>query len=555
MSKRRRQSRQRPRSQASKILASPHELVGELLQAGVSPEEINRIMLPLLMGSDPAAGVLDPAVGVLDPAAGVLEPGGRGYEPQRPPTLLPSPSQPVIFRVRLDLDDVKPPIWRRLDLAGDLRLDEVHQVIIGAMGWSDSHLHAFQMGPRHLDRTRQAFVTEWEEQQGDGPPGGIPERTVRLDQVVAQTGDRLYHQYDFGDGWEHTIRVERVRRNASQGARAVCLAGSRAAPPEDCGGVPGYEDVLALLAGEPVHVHDPEELRQWLPAGYDPQHFDVDQANRVLSRVNGQSGESPVIGEGRGDFTSAALHPDLNALLSKLSLRPRTTLVGHLARLVPEDLSDAEVHYLTQWLAAFLTRVGVDGVDLTPAGYLKPAVVEALVEEFGLKGEVYGKGNREVNVLPVSRARSLAASAKLVRTAKGRLLLTVPGRKLLPGSGLWTDPRPLLVQVLAYLPIARDPAERDATMIWMVGVALGLDRSEREKLALEVLTAAGWQLDDGTPLSPAAVRWMLSSVRSTLLPLDPDLIGPHRREAGAPALRKALTLALLGQTDRIVSGG
>ena len=109
------------------------------------------------------------------------------------------------FRVRVDLMYAKPPIWRRLDLPGDLMLDELHVVLQVAMGWEDSHLHKFGVGVHR--RTRAYFVTGFDLSEGDE---GVAEDEVRLDQVVSVKGDRLFYDYDFGDGWEHVLVVEDV---------------------------------------------------------------------------------------------------------------------------------------------------------------------------------------------------------------------------------------------------------------------------------------------------------------------------------------------------------
>ena len=109
------------------------------------------------------------------------------------------------FRVRVDLMYAKPPIWRRLVLPGDLVLDELHDVLQVAMGWQDGHLHKFGVGADR--RTRVYFVTRFDLSEGDD---GLVEDGVRLDQVVSGKGDRLFYDYDFGDGWEHVLVVEDI---------------------------------------------------------------------------------------------------------------------------------------------------------------------------------------------------------------------------------------------------------------------------------------------------------------------------------------------------------
>ena len=188
------------------------------------------------------------------------------------------------FRVRVDLMYAKPPIWRRLVLPGDLVLDELHDVLQVAMGWQDGHLHKFGVGADR--RTRAYFVTRFDLSEGDD---GLVEDGVRLDQVVSGKGDRLFYDYDFGDGWEHVLVVEDVLDDPP--SAPVCLAGKMACPPEDCGGLGGYEELAAWVRGG----YDPratpmglsaQEMRDWLPRGWHPDRFSVAETNDALAALN-----------------------------------------------------------------------------------------------------------------------------------------------------------------------------------------------------------------------------------------------------------------------------
>ena len=127
------------------------------------------------------------------------------------PTLLPVPIATRGFRVRLDLHGAKPPIWRRLELPGDLTLPRVHDVIQSAMGWYDSHLHRFRTGNDHRS---PYFVTDFDLDEGEE---GLLEDDVRLDQILAEKGDELWYEYDFGDGWDHRLVVEEVLGSTAGG--------------------------------------------------------------------------------------------------------------------------------------------------------------------------------------------------------------------------------------------------------------------------------------------------------------------------------------------------
>lgn len=187
------------------------------------------------------------------------------------------------YRVRVDLMYAKPPIWRRLDLPGDLMLDELHDVLQVAMGWEDGHLHKFGVGVDR--RTRAYFITGFDLSEGDE---GVAEDDVRLDQVVSAKGDRLFYDYDFGDGWEHVLVVEEVLDDPPPAP--VCLKGKMACPPEDCGGLGGYEELADWVRGGYDPAAAPmglsaEEVREWLPQDWHPDRFSVEETNEALAAL------------------------------------------------------------------------------------------------------------------------------------------------------------------------------------------------------------------------------------------------------------------------------
>jgi len=172
------------------------------LMAGASPEE-NRALLEALMSGQ---------------VTSILEKLKR----DEAPTLRPVPTEVRGFRVRLDLHGAKPPVWRRLELPGDLTLPRLHAVIQAAMGWYDSHLHRFRTGNDHRS---PYFVTHFDLDEGED---GTLEDDVRLDQLLADKGDQLWYEYDFGDGWDHKLLVEEVLDEPPSTAR--CTGGRMACP-------------------------------------------------------------------------------------------------------------------------------------------------------------------------------------------------------------------------------------------------------------------------------------------------------------------------------------
>lgn len=197
----------------------------------------------------------------------------------------------VTYRVRVDIRGAKPPVWRRLDLASDLMLDELHAVLQASFDWHDVHLHQFGAGPTSFyDRQTEHFLSKYAVEEGEDD--GVPESDVRLDEVLAEPGDRLFYVYDFGDDWQHVVKLESVLpRDDPRAPRAVCTKGRQPSPAENCGGAWAYN--LIVAATDPSsrrHREAVEELaRTFGPdvdlAGVRPIPFDIDQVNAELANV------------------------------------------------------------------------------------------------------------------------------------------------------------------------------------------------------------------------------------------------------------------------------
>ena len=205
----------------------------------------------------------------------VLAPASRVSKPELA-SVLRVPRTVRRFQVRIELLNVKPTIWRRLLLPGNVTLDCVHSVLNGAMGWSDSHLHRFRTGD---DPGSSHFITQIDLDEGEE---GVLERDVRLDEVLAEEGDTLWYDYDFGDGWQHVVKVEAILPGPPEDIEL--LAGGRACPPEDVGGTSGYEGVVRWVESGcatellPEQFENAEHAREWLPLDWRPATFDLEAA-------------------------------------------------------------------------------------------------------------------------------------------------------------------------------------------------------------------------------------------------------------------------------------
>jgi hypothetical protein len=181
-----------------------------------------------------------------------------------------SQTEPLIaFQLKITLEGSKPPIWRQVAV-GDCTLDVLHQIIQLAMGWTDSHMHMFAHGNERFSHPR--FELEGDE---------YDETEVWLSDLVEEGCKKLRYCYDFGDDWEHTIAIEKQLRPKAADKFPRCIKGSGACPPEDCGGIWGYYEMIDAIR-DPKHERH-EELVEWLPVGFDPERFDLKETNELLS--------------------------------------------------------------------------------------------------------------------------------------------------------------------------------------------------------------------------------------------------------------------------------
>lgn len=478
-----------------------------------SPEQNREIADRLIAdagGPHAALAALHQMLGPLGLAAGTA---GHG---RRQPTLLPRRAQRDCYVVRIDLDEARPPIWRRLRLASDLTLPQVHQIIQVAMGWTDSHLHHFLIGAADRDWQVDPFLTGFDFDEGEE---GISEDTVRLDQVITTPGDRLFYDYDFGDNWHHTLRLEKVEPWNPGDPLAVCTGGRRACPPEDIGGIHGYHEALEVLAGRTPPGADDDWVQQlltWLPPGYDPAAFSITDTNTQLA-----AGPLP-------DLTQ--WHPGIADLLHRYSgspLSPLGTLIGH-ATTDSTQLSDEQTEAAVRPYQHLLRTVG-DGIKLTAAGYLPPRIVETLYTDLEMDQHWIGKGNREDLTYPVLQLRESATALGLLRKHTGRLTLTRTGRAQLE------NPAGLLAHIASRLPAGRRPEEHEAGLIALLHSAAGPLPTDPDLSPAAILYRLNWRVS-GTTLERAARHW--EAPTTTVL----DIL---TTSTGDPTLRPTIARALL----------
>lgn len=178
------------------------------------------------------------------------------------------------YQLRIQLRRVEPPVWRTLRVPADIKLTKLHKIFQAVMGWSDSHLHEFRIGAIRYGIPDPDF-------QEDNAV--TSEKRAVLGDVLKPSISLFLYLYDFGDGWEHEVLIEKAAAVAEGDRPLLCLAGANACPPEDVGGPYGYAEFLKAIAN-PKHKEHKRYLR-WCGGAFDPAGFDLQAVNRELARI------------------------------------------------------------------------------------------------------------------------------------------------------------------------------------------------------------------------------------------------------------------------------
>lgn len=183
----------------------------------------------------------------------------------------------IVYQLKISLSLSQPEIWRRFLVPGSVTLDELHDTIQIVMGWENQHLYQFLINDRMY---------------GDSELGTSGSRSdsseVTLGSLIKRPKTLFIYEYDFGDGWEHEILVEKIRPRPQFEVDFVpiCLEGAQACPMEDCGGIFGYYDILNALK-DSTHPQHEAMSETWGNYGsdIDPEHFDLKWVNSSLKAL------------------------------------------------------------------------------------------------------------------------------------------------------------------------------------------------------------------------------------------------------------------------------
>jgi hypothetical protein len=193
-----------------------------------------------------------------------------------------APGASGIYQVKITISEIEPPIWRRLHVPADASLAQLHGVIQASFGWLDYHLHQYIVDGQYLGVPDPEFAEEM--------PQMKDERDATLSDLLGAKS--IVYEYDFGDSWKHLIEIESVVASPEAGVTyPLCTGGERARPPEDCGGVSGYEDLLQILA-DPDH-EEHRQMKTWVGKKFAPEKFDLLATNRALQKVRRESSSRP----------------------------------------------------------------------------------------------------------------------------------------------------------------------------------------------------------------------------------------------------------------------
>ncbi len=178
-----------------------------------------------------------------------------------------------IYQIQVALARSKPKIWRRLLVPSELLLSDFHKIIQTSMGWTNSHLHQFIKDQTFYTK-RYPDDDTWEELDN------VDYAKIKISNLLKKGKEKIVYEYDFGDSWEHDIILEKILLYDQNIKYPVCVAGKMNCPPEDCGGVWGYSDMLEILKNPDHEEYD--SFIEWLGEEFDPEYFDREAINKML---------------------------------------------------------------------------------------------------------------------------------------------------------------------------------------------------------------------------------------------------------------------------------
>ncbi len=184
-----------------------------------------------------------------------------------------------IYQIKISLKRSEPKIWRKILIPSDLLLEDFHKIIQTTMGWENSHLHQFiknnffYLAPHDDDDM-------WDEMDSLD----YKKEKIKVSKLLIAEKDKITYEYDFGDGWEHEITLDKILPFDNKIKYPICIGGKMKCPPENCGGVWGYSHLLYVLK-QPKHP-EYKDFKEWYGKDFDPEYFDKKEINDFLAEEN-----------------------------------------------------------------------------------------------------------------------------------------------------------------------------------------------------------------------------------------------------------------------------
>jgi len=338
-----------------------------------------------------------------------------------------------VLLIRIELIGAEPAIWRRIQIKEECTFWELHVAIQNAMGWTDSHLHSFRIEDAATGQRRMIglpFEGDFDDEQVE--PGWEHQVTDHLSIQRA----RILYEYDYGDSWEHAVVLEDILPIDDRAEYPRCISGKRACPPEDVGGVRGYESFLVALADPDDSEHD--EFLTWVGGSFDPELFDPDTVTFedpkvrwqvVFGQDPGATGQTATgVPQIEGGFTPDEIQ---RLLLSPFDDDAPMQVVTDL----PDDAFEAAP--LVRDIRRYLQVMANEGsLKLTQKGNLSRAAITLLIKADAL-GAPWWREDRparnEADMPQATLLRGTAELAGLTRKRKGKLYLTKRGQAVVEG--------------------------------------------------------------------------------------------------------------------------
>lgn len=181
----------------------------------------------------------------------------------------------TVYQLRIELQHIEPLIWRRILVPNTIKLSKLDRVVQAVMGWTNSHLHDWHIGSQHYGVPDEEWI---------GNSAMLDERKFTIGQVLGEQVKAFAYSYDFGDGWDHRITVEKhLPVQEGRNDWPMCLAGENACPPEDVGGPPGYMNFLQAMR-DPNHEQHADYWRWW-GGPFDQNTFSINAANMAIRKL------------------------------------------------------------------------------------------------------------------------------------------------------------------------------------------------------------------------------------------------------------------------------